>query len=85
MGGAAVLTRSQLPPHSLLREFRFTLPGEAPDAAVETTAVVVHAHPRLDGQGDIEYLSGLHFLGLETATFERLERFVQEHLDEYAH
>jgi len=80
-GGAAVLTERQLPPHSLLDQFRFSLPDAAAPEPVEATAVVVHARPYLNDRGGIEYCSGLHFLGLETSAFERLERFVRENLD----
>lgn len=80
VGGAAVLTDAQLPPHSLVDQFRFVLPDRPEPETVETTAVVVHARPHLNDQGAIEYISGLHFLGLETSTFERLERFVSEKL-----
>lgn len=80
IGGAAVLTESQLPPHSILDQFRFTLPDTVEGESVETTAVVVHARPYLGSDGTIEYCSGVHFLGLETSTFERLENFLQERL-----
>ena len=79
-GGAAVVTERQLPPHSLLDQFRFALPDDVSAEPVEATAVVVHARPYLNDDGVIEYCSGVHFLGLQTETFERLERFVWERL-----
>jgi c-di-GMP-binding flagellar brake protein YcgR len=80
-GGAAILTETQLPPHSLVDQFRFALPVEnGSQEALEASAVVVHAHPFLTDEGNISYFSGLHFLGFESQAFERLEEFVVQGL-----
>lgn len=81
VGGAAVMTKRQLPPHSILDQFRFALPGEdGTRTTLEASAVVVHARPYLNDLGTIEYFSGLHFLGLEDSNFKHLRAFVQSRL-----
>lgn len=82
VGGAAVLTGRQLPGHTLLEQFRFSLPAEKDsDTTLEASAVVVHAHPYLNDRGNIKYCSGLHFLGLEDSAFQHLEKLVLDRLE----
>ncbi len=80
-GGAAVRTGQQIPPRALIHQFRFSLATEGgPAEPLEASAVLIHAHPYRNDDGEIAYFSGLHFLGLQDAHFEHLRDFLRDRL-----
>ena len=76
-GGAALYTDSEVPVGSLLANFRFTLPEEpASGEPIDVAALVLRSGPDETETAKGQYLSGLHFLDLEGAAFERVRLFV---------
>lgn len=82
-GGAAVRTDRQIPPKALIHQFTIYLPAaEEEPEALEASAALIHARPVRGESGFIAYLSGVHFLGFRQSQFERLQEFLDTHLEE---
>ena len=77
VSGAAVHTRSHVPPQTEVR-IRFRLPCEAghQETQVEIECLAVRSGPLIPSNRGFAFFVGLHFLTLRGENFERVRGFV---------
>ena len=82
VSGAAVHTRSHVPPQTEVR-IRFGLPhGEAhQETQVEIQCLAVRSGPLIPSNRGFVFFVGLHFLALSGENFERVRGFVWSKLE----